>query len=148
MRDDHYLSSQSQLHAENSANMEVSLHRCCLSRTLLYSVIFSSLLAWILCSSRSHHDGRTVTLMLAKLEEGPLGGGRNRQSVAMDGAEIDCEQQESCSNRRTVNLTLGATDSVENLCWGYEKDCKKKNRLFVPQCHEPPQPWCVCNNAC
>ena len=77
------------------ANMEVSVHRCCLSRTLLYSVIFSSLLAWILSFSRSQHDGRTVTLMLAKLGEGPLlldrDQGRNRSSVTMDGAEIDCE---------------------------------------------------------
>lgn len=127
--------------------MEVSVHRCCLSRTLLYSVIFSSLFTWILSFSRSQHDGRTVTLMLAKLGEGPL---LNRSFVTMDGAEIDCEQQEeeSCS-RRTINLNLEATGSVaETLCWGYEKDCDKKNRLFIPHCHEPYKPWYVCMYAC
>ena len=136
--------------------MEVSVHRCCLSRTLLYSVIFSSLLAWILSFSRSQHDGRTVTLMLAKLGEGPLlldrGQGRNRSSVTMDGAEIDCEQEEeSCSGRRTINLSsLEATDSVtQNLCWGYEKDCDEKNRLFIPHCLEPYKPWyIICMYVC
>ena len=83
--------------------------------------------------------------MLAKIGEGPLGG-RNRQSISvvMDDAEIDCEHQESCSGRRIVHLTTEGADSVENLCWGYEKDCEKKNRLSIPQCHEPPQPWYVC----
>ena len=31
---------------------------------------------------------------------------------------------------------------MENgLCWGYERDCTKEKRLFVPLCHEPPRPW-------
>jgi hypothetical protein len=133
--------------------MEVSLHRCYLSRTLLYVVVFSSLLAWILCLSRSQHDGRTVTLMLAKLGEGPLLRERNRSSVATDGAGIDCEQQEeSCSGRTAVNLTIEARDGsvgaeIESLCWGYEKDCDKSNRLFVPHCNEPHKPWYVCTPA-
>ena len=96
--------------------------------------------------------------MLAKLGEGPLlldrDLGRNRSSVTMDGAEIDCEQEEeeeeSCSGRRTVNLSsLEATGSVtQNLCWGYEKDCDEKNRLFIPHCLEPYKPWYVCMYAC
>lgn len=120
--------------------MEVPIHRCYLSRTLLYGAIFSTLLAWILCTSRSHHDGRTVTLMLAKMGEGPLGS-RQSTSEAVDDAEIDCEHQESCNGRKTVNLTAEGADFVENLCWGYEKDCMKKDRLFVPHCNEPPKPW-------
>ena len=96
--------------------------------------------------------------MLAKLGEGPLlldrGQGRNRSSVTMDGAEIDCEQEEegeeSCSGRRIVNLSsLEATGSIaRSLCWGYEKDCDKKNRLFIPHCHEPYKPWYVCMYVC
>ena len=84
--------------------------------------------------------------MLAKLGEGPHGHGSKSSVGMVDSVEIDCEQQqEPCSDSRTVNMTLvEATDPVaENLCWGYEKECTKKNRLFVPHCHEPPQPWYV-----
>lgn len=28
-----------------------------------------------------------------------------------------------------------------NLCWGYEKGCTEENRLFVPHCDEPANPW-------
>ena len=121
-----------------AANMSsrVSVHRCCLSRILLYSVIFSSMLAWIFGTESHHHDGRTVTLMLAKLGEGPLGRNRDRE-----GAEIDCERQESCSDHRTTNVTSERAQSVQDLCWGYEKDCKKEERLFFPECQGPSKPW-------
>ncbi|KAL5484492.1 hypothetical protein EMCRGX_G021003 [Ephydatia muelleri] len=29
----------------------------------------------------------------------------------------------------------------EGVCWGYERNCAKDQRLFVPHCDEPPSPW-------
>ena len=119
-----------------------------LSRTQLYGIILSSMLAWILGTSGSqqdHHDGQTVSLMLAKFGEGPLALERRRQQVYDAG--IDCEHQDSCSDNSTLNLTVEDAGSIENsvgnLCWGYERNCTKANRLFIPQCHGPPQPWYV-----
>ena len=111
-----------------------TLQRYCPSGVLIYSVIFVSMLAWIF-GSRSHHDGRTVTLMLARFGEGPLG-----KTNKFDVGEEDCEEG-LCKQHRTKNKTNSSHVYVEDLCWGYEKDCKKENRLFVPQCQGPPEPW-------
>ena len=118
---------------EASNLVSVHVHRCCLSKILLYSVIFSSMLAWIFGTGSHHHDGRTVTLMLAKLGEGPLG--KRNESY---NAKINCGHQDSCGDHLFI---ADEADSIKNLCWGYEKDCRKENRLFLPQCQSPPKPW-------
>ena len=109
----------------------MSVHRAWLSRTITYIVLLFSMTVLIFAANLSH-DGQTVALMLAKLGEGPLGRSER------------CERESSCAkNRRNSNGTSSGGDIVADLCWGYEKNCKKENRLFVPHCNGPPRPWLV-----
>ena len=111
------------------------MHRVCLYRILIYGVFLFYTLLWVFAS----HDGRTVDLMLARLGEGPLG----RTLKESDDGKVDCEAEDCVDIRRTINRSMESEDSVKDLCWGYEKGCKKENRLFVPQCEGPSRPWYV-----
>ena len=77
--------------------------------------------------------------MLARIGEGPLGR-TLKQSV---GGEADCEEGERVDDCSALNQSTSGYDDVSDLCWGYEKRCKKKNRLFLPQCNGPSRPWYV-----
>ena len=111
------------------------IHRLCLPRVLIYSVLFFSTLVWIF-ATESHHNGRTVDLMLARMGEGPLGR-TLKQSVP------DCEEGERVDGCSVLNQPTSDYDDVSDLCGGYEKRCKRKNRLSVPQCSGPSRPWYV-----
>lgn len=110
------------------------LNRPCFNRVLIYGVVSLSMLTWIFPAS-SHHDGKTVSLLLARLGEGPLGH--------KDNGAVECDGG-LCANQ-TVQ-TADSDGVVENMCWGYEKGCKKENRLFVPRCDGPSKPWYI--NLC
>lgn len=73
-----------------------------------------------------NYDGRDVTKMLARLGLGP---------GALKCAGEDATTSEDCSR-----LSL-EDDLPEDMCWGYEKECTKERRLFVPQCGGSPSPW-------
>lgn len=73
-----------------------------------------------------HHDGSTVTEMLARLGLGPGASGSG------------CGAGEECS------MAQRSSEELPNeTCWGYEKDCSKENRLFVPKCGGSPRPWYI-----
>lgn len=83
--------------------------------------------AWGILGSRSqeHHDGSTVTEMLARLGLGPGASG-------CGGGGEECSMAERSSEELS-----------NEMCWGYEKDCSKENRLFVPECGGSPRPWYI-----
>ncbi len=65
-----------------------------------------------------------------------------QQQNAHNGGTVDHMLLSSCKD---CSSTLdGATtpgpqgDEEEELCWGYEKGCSNKRRLFVPQCEQNP----------
>lgn len=122
--------------------MEVPLlapvHRLYLPTVQIYSVLFFSTIVWIFATG-SHHDGRTVDLMLARMGEGPLERAL-KQSV---GGEAACEKGELVDDCSSLNKSTSGYDDVTDLCWGYEKSCKRENRLFVPQCKGLSKPWYV-----
>ena len=76
----------------------------------------------------------------SRLGEGPLG-----KTSKIDVGEEDCEE-ELCKEHRTKNENTSSGNYVADLCWGYEKDCKKENRLSVPQCQGPSRPWYGCGS--
>ena len=80
-----------------------------------------------------HHDGNTVTKMLARLGLGPEGAAAGD---AMDGGGGSGGDGGDASSEAVES-------SFEQLprCWGYEKDCVKDDRLFVPVCDGPASPW-------
>ena len=69
---------------------------------------------------------------------GKVGGGPLGKRSESYNAKINCGHQDSCGDHLFI---ADEADSVKNLCWGYEKDCRKENRLFLPQCQSPPKPW-------
>ena len=89
---------------------------------------------------KRHHDGRTVTQMLAEIGEGP--GLQSNWSVTSK----ECENgTEGCDDDglRSIRVLIMPDEGTKELCWGYEKKCNKEKRLFVPHCDEPSRPWCV-----
>ena len=88
------------------------------------------LLCLSLCSlaDSEGHDGGTVTAMLARLGLGP--------GAASEGCE-DGEEDVPCL--RGVGPEV--EEVAKDLCWGYEKDCSKDKRLFVPTCSGSATPW-------
>ena len=82
-------------------------------------------------------------MMLARIGEGPLTRSNNKakDELYLYGGEIDCEQGSCAVERSDLNGSVRSDEAVKNLCWGYEKRCKKENRLFVPRCEGPHRPW-------
>lgn len=84
----------------------------------------------LLCGSSAseeleHHDGSTVTKMLARLGLGP---GVNSGAL--------CEGDAACLQEEEEGGSI-PTD----MCWGYEKGCSREKRLFVPKCEGAAKPW-------
>ncbi len=103
-------------------------------------LLLAACLSWgllsgsILEETPPSHDGSTVTVMLARLGLGP--GALMNTSGSDDGA---CDEDaEACDAGREG---LGEGETPEDMCWGYEKDCSKEKRLFVPKCGGDSRPW-------
>lgn len=79
--------------------------------------------------------------MLARLGLGPAPFDRLTASA---GGAKDCEDgAEGCdgARERLVQGGGGVEEIPEDMCWGYEKNCSKEKRLFVPKCEGAAQPW-------
>lgn len=97
-----------------------------------YMILISVCLALITPTRQNnHHRGSTVDGMLA----------RYLKHEADRGVSIEnCDSVGGCEGMS--NATSEGSNSVDDeLCWGYEKKCNKRNRLFVPQCDGPAKPW-------
>ena len=79
----------------------------------------------------SHHDGSTVTLMLARLGLGPAAAPNNTSTTGTGPGACNGEEQD--------RPCLGSLP--EDMCWGYENGCTEDRRLFVPKCEGSPTPW-------
>ena len=90
----------------------------------------------------SSHDGSTVTAMLARLGLGPLSLTAPSPSHS-DAGGCD-EGDEACGDGGGGREGLrggGGGEVPEDMCWGYEKNCSKEKRLFVPKCEGAAKPW-------
>ena len=97
-------------------------------RSKLYAILIAVCLV-LITPTQQRHDGGTVDRVLARyLGQGTGGGGSSKKCSSVG----DCED---------MNNVTSDSSTDDELCWGYEKKCNKRNRLFVPQCDGPAKPW-------